>query len=94
MIDLELLKILCCPESHQPLAEAEAELVASINARIQAGQARNRAGQLVQEPMESGLVRSDRQYLYPIRRGIPVLLVEEALPLQAKPPAPQRDGKP
>ncbi len=81
MIDPELLPILCCPETHQPLAEAAPEVVARLNQQIAAGQTRNRAGTLVAEPIDGGLVRADGKYLYPVRQAIPILLIDEALPL-------------
>ena len=81
MIAAELLNILCCPETHQPLAIADPALVQSVNARIAAGQARNRANQPVTEKIDGGLVREDRKYLYPVRGAIPVLLIDEAIPL-------------
>ncbi len=81
MIDPELLATLCCPETHAGLVAADAKLVQTLNAQIQAGQLRNRAGQLVTEPIDEGLVRSDGRYLYPVRNGIPVMLIDEAIPL-------------
>ncbi|MEW6156759.1 MAG: hypothetical protein AB1813_04965 [Verrucomicrobiota bacterium] len=77
------MKILCCPETHQPLAEASAELVATLNQRIQSGKVCNRAGEPVQQAVDSALVREDRQWLYPIRQNIPVLLIDEAIPMSA-----------
>ena len=35
MINAELLKILCCPETRQSLEEANQELVGKLNALIQ-----------------------------------------------------------
>jgi uncharacterized protein YbaR (Trm112 family) len=81
MIDPELLKILCCPETHQPLRPADADLIRSLNERIQGGQLRNRAGQPVKEKIDGGLVRRDGTFLYPIRQNIPVMLIDEAIPL-------------
>ena len=81
MIDAELLKILCCPETHQELRTADPELVQKLNAQIQAGTLKNRAGQPIKEKIDDGLVRTDRKYLYPVRRNIPVMLVDEAIPL-------------
>jgi uncharacterized protein len=81
MIDPGLLKILCCPETHQPLAEADAALVADLNARIAQGSVKNRAGKSVAQAIDAALVRSDRQVAYPIRNRIPIMLAEEAIPL-------------
>jgi uncharacterized protein YbaR (Trm112 family) len=35
----------------------------------------------VKEKIDEGLVRADGKFLYPIRRTIPILLVDEALPV-------------
>ena len=81
MIDAELLKILCCPETHQGLRVAEPALVGNLNQQIAAGGLKNRAGQPVKEKIDSGLVRADGKCVYPIRQDIPVMLVDEAIPL-------------
>jgi uncharacterized protein YbaR (Trm112 family) len=81
MIDPELLKILRCPETHQPMSEADAALVADVNSRIVGGSQKNRSGKPVADKIDGGLLRQDRQFLYPIRNRIPVLLIEEAIPL-------------
>lgn len=80
--DIGLLKILCCPETHQALALADAALLDKVNRRLAAGRLQNRAGQPVREKVEDGLVRADGRYLYPMRRNIPVLLVDEAIPVE------------
>ena len=77
----ELLKILRCPETHQELRVAESGMVDRLNRQIDAGTLKNRGGQLITEKFESGLVRDDGKMMYLIRRGIPVMLVEEAIPL-------------
>ena len=81
MIDAELLKILCCPETHQELKPADPAVITKLNQQIAAGTLKNRAGQIVKDPIEEGLVRADSKFLYPIRRNIPVMLLDEALPL-------------
>ena len=80
MIDKELLKILACPETHQNLAVADRDLVDSINERIAGGKQLNVAGETVEDEMDEALVREDGLVAYPIRDGIPVLLVGEGLP--------------
>jgi uncharacterized protein YbaR (Trm112 family) len=81
MIDPDLLKIMCCPETHQPLAIAEPPLIDKLNQQITGGQLRNRVGQAVKEKIDGGLVREDGKYLYPIRGNIPVMLIDEAIPI-------------
>ncbi len=81
MINPELMKILCCPETHQGLRPAEAAVVEKLNQQIAAGQLRNRAGATVKELLEGGLVRADGKYLYPVRGNLPIMLVDEAIEL-------------
>ena len=81
MIDPDLLKILCCPETHQEVRLAEPVVIEKLNAQIAAGKLANRAGQPVKEAIEGGLIRADGKLLYPIRRNIPVMLVDEGIPL-------------
>lgn len=82
-IDKELLAILCCPETKQDVLLAGDDVIAALNARIQKGELRNKAGQPVQEPLDGGLIRADRKILYPVREDIPVMLIEEGIPLES-----------
>jgi uncharacterized protein YbaR (Trm112 family) len=81
MIRPELLKMLVCPENKSELAAASSELVGRINRAIAAGQLTNKAGNKVERPLDGGLVRADGAVLYPIVDGIPMMLVDEAIPL-------------
>ena len=80
-IDPELLEILVCPETHQPLAEADADTLKRINERIKAGAVKNRQGDAVKEPVSEGLVRKDGKCLYVIDDGIPNMLIDERIDL-------------
>lgn len=82
MIDKELLEILACPASYQPLAVAPDELIEALNARIAAGGVTNAGGQAVDAVLEGGLVRQDGAVVYPIRDRIPVLLVDEGIAVE------------
>ena len=83
MIDAELLEILCCPETKQPVTLVEGELIDRINAKIESGEVKNRGGQAVTEKIEAGLLREDRKFLYPVRDSIPIMLEDEAIGFEA-----------
>lgn len=81
-VDKELLAILCCPDTKQDVALATDSLIASLNARIAKGEVKNKAGQPVSEKLDGGLLRADKKILYPIREDIPVMLIEEGIPVE------------
>jgi uncharacterized protein YbaR (Trm112 family) len=81
MFDKDLLPLLVCPEDHSPLHFADGELLARVNQAIASGSVTTRSGEHVKQTVEAGLVRQDGTILYPIVEGIPVLLVEKAIPL-------------
>ena len=81
-IDKDLLSILCCPETKQDVSLADAALIAQLNEAASRGQLKNKANKLVTELLDGGLIREDRKILYPIREDIPVMLIEEGIPLE------------
>jgi uncharacterized protein len=81
-IDKDLLAILCCPDTKQDVSLADTALIAKLNEAVSRGQLKNKANKPVSEPLDGGLVRSDRKILYPIREDIPVMLIEEGIPLE------------
>lgn len=81
MVDAKLLEILCCPETKQDVALAPLDLIESLNARIAAGSLKNKAGEVVKEKMDGGLLRADGKVVYPIRDDIPIMLIDESIVL-------------
>ncbi len=79
MLDPELLKILVCPETKEPVHLAEPDLVERVNQAIEAGTLANRGGERVTSRVEAALVREDGRILYPVRDGIPVMLIDESM---------------
>ena len=82
MIDRNLLDILACPENKTPVKLVDQLLIDAINRAIEKGEVENRGGQKVGQPIDGGLVREDGLYLYPIQDAIPIMLIDEAIPLQ------------
>jgi uncharacterized protein YbaR (Trm112 family) len=81
MLDKELLGILCCPETKQNVALASDDVIRKINEDIKAGNATNRGGTAIKDPIDAGLLREDGKYLYAIREDIPIMLIDEAIPI-------------
>jgi uncharacterized protein YbaR (Trm112 family) len=73
-MDASLLEIICCPETHQPLRFATTDELARMT--TSSSPAPSSA-----IPLEAALLREDGRAAYPIREGIPLLLVEEQLKL-------------
>ena len=80
-VSSELLEILVCPETKQPVALASEDVLALVNEKIAAGTLRNRGGEAVAKTITEGLVREDGKVLYPVDDGIPVMLIEESIEL-------------
>lgn len=80
-IDDQLLDILCCPETRQPVARAEASILQPLNTEIEAGRLRNRGGDKVGKPIEEGLLREDGRILYIVDDSIPIMLIGESIEL-------------
>ena len=82
MIDKELLEILACPEDKTPVRLAEEDLIQKINQLIEQGKVNNRGGNPVEKKLDGGLIREDGAFLYAIDDDIPIMLIEEAIPLK------------
>jgi len=80
-VNPELLEILVCPETKQPLKLADAALLASLNERVHSGTLRNRGGDKVAKDIAEGLLREDGRVLYVVDDDIPVMLIEESIEL-------------
>lgn len=80
-VDKDLLAILCCPETKLDVSLADDALINKLNDAVSRGLLKNKAQKPVAELLDGGLIRSDRKILYPIREDIPVMLIEEGIPL-------------
>ena len=80
-VDPELLAILRCPESLQPLKLAEEATVQRLAQQARQGALRNLSGSKVEADFEALLIREDGKRAYLVRDGIPVMLIDEAVAL-------------
>jgi len=80
-VSQELLDILVCPETKQPVKPAPDDLIRNLAKEIEAGKVRNRGGEPVSQPLLEGLLREDGKVIYPVDDGIPVMLIEESIEL-------------
>ncbi len=80
-LDPTLLEILCCPETKQALTLLDSSALEILNRKIADGELRNKGGNPIEDPLDGGLLRSDRNVTYPIRDTIPIMLIEEGIPV-------------
>ena len=78
-IDPKLLDILCCPVSKQPLYPLSEAKLATVNAAIATGQVTQADNTVVETPLGEGLITKNKQRIYRIDDGIPVMLEEASI---------------
>ena len=81
MLDPEFVKILVCPDNKTPVRVASEQEIADLNQKIEDGTLQNIGGCKVNDKLDGGLIREAGDLLYPVRKNIPVMLVEEAIQL-------------
>ena len=80
-VDPELLAILRCPETLQPVRLADDSTVQRLRDQARQGSLQNLQGEKVASDFEALLVRQDGKRAYLVRDGIPVMLIDEAMAL-------------
>ncbi len=81
MLNSDLLDLLVCPESKQPLSLASESVLAKLNQRIDEGTLRFVNTHLIENRLDGLLIRGDGSLGYGIFEKIPNLLIAEGIPL-------------
>ena len=79
----DLLDLLACPETHQPLALASDAEFSALKQALEQGKAKRRDGKAPHAGFEAALLTPDKRGAYLIEDGIPNLLIDERLELSA-----------
>ncbi|MBN8211471.1 MAG: Trm112 family protein [Xanthomonadales bacterium] len=82
-MDRKLLDLLVCPATRQPLALLDKPGLEALNRAIAAGSVKRVDDAPQTETIREALITRDRKTLYRIDDGIPVLLIEEGIPVAA-----------
>ena len=80
-IEQKLLDILCCPVTKQPVFPLTEADLALVNDAIAAGKVCQVDDSPVETPLTEGLITRNRQHIYRIDDGIPVMLEDESIPV-------------
>ncbi len=84
-MDDSFLARLQCPISKSPLAQADADLLSSVNSLIEKRELIDNGGNPVEGLLDSALVNDDKSFAYPMQDGIPTMIAERAIPLDQVP---------
>ena len=78
-IQNDLLEILCDPVTKTPVQLLTQDQLTAINAGIAAKSVKNVEGNLVEEPLQEGLITTDGKSIFRIDNDIPIMLAEQAI---------------
>ncbi len=78
-IQNDLLEILCDPITKTPVQLLKQDQVTAINAAIAAKQLKNIEGNIVEEPLQEGLITTDGKTIFRIDNDIPIMLSDQGI---------------
>jgi|TARA_B110000014_G_C20064262_1_gene554519 uncharacterized protein YbaR (Trm112 family) len=75
----KILDILCCPVTNLKLSKVPRKKLANLNKAIQNKSIVSRDKTIISNPIQDALITEDDALLYPIEKGIPVLLENKSI---------------
>lgn len=79
-INKELLEILCCPLTKKPVMALPEDKLVLVNDHIARKQIKDVDGNIIDRPLTEALLTEDRETIYRIDEGIPVMLIGSGIP--------------
>lgn len=78
----KILSMLCCPITHSPLSKITEKKLIALNSAIDEGLIIDRDQNIIKINISDALVNEEGIILYPIEKGIPVLLENRSISLK------------
>lgn len=78
-IDSALLDILCCPLTQEPLERLSEAKLHRLNTLIAEKRIKNESKSVIEETLSEALVTRNGRIAYPVRDGIPMLLIDQGI---------------
>ena len=77
----DLLQILCCPTTKIPVRMLEPDELEQLNHQIATTKVANVSGEIIERPLEEGLITENGQTIYRVTANIPNMIPDEGIPV-------------
>ena len=78
-IHRKLLEVLVCPVTKLPVNRLSEKKLKQMNDLIREGKIKTMDGNLLREPLTEALVTSNRNMVYRVEEGIPIMLEDQGI---------------
>ena len=79
-LDRQLLELLVCPITKQPMFLLKEAQLEKLNVLIEAGEIQSADGNVLSTPLHQALISRNGTVIYPVENDIPVMLEERSIP--------------